>query len=177
MVINLKYVFLVHDDVINWNDFPRYWPFVRGIHRSPVNSPHKGQRRGAFMFSLISARLNGWVNNREAGDLRRIRPHYDVTVQFLTRQGGTTQMIINCYILCCSKIHIFCKMDRAHINKPTAKIKIKHYLTTCWLNTEQDFLSNYPLQSTTLVFGHLKWTHSTIKEIKLTLKHGNNRRF
>ena len=42
-----------HDDVIKWKHFPRYWPFVRGIHRSPVNSPHKGQWRGALMFSLI----------------------------------------------------------------------------------------------------------------------------
>ena len=32
-----------HDDVIKWKHFPRYWPFVRGIHRPPVNSPHKGQ--------------------------------------------------------------------------------------------------------------------------------------
>ena len=39
-----------HDDVIKWKHFPRYWPFVRGIHRSPVNSPHKGQRLGALMF-------------------------------------------------------------------------------------------------------------------------------
>ena len=30
-----------------------YWPFVRGIHRSPVNSPYKGQWHGALMFSLI----------------------------------------------------------------------------------------------------------------------------
>ena len=45
---------LLHDDVIKWKHFPRYWPFVRGIHRSPVNSPHKGQWRGALMFSLIS---------------------------------------------------------------------------------------------------------------------------
>ena len=29
------------DDVIKWKHFPRYWPFVSGIHRSPVNSPHK----------------------------------------------------------------------------------------------------------------------------------------
>ena len=69
-----------HDDVIKWKHFPRYWPFVRGIHRSPVNSPHKGQWRGALMFSLISTRLNGWVNNDEAGDLRWYRAHYDVTV-------------------------------------------------------------------------------------------------
>ena len=39
-----------HDDVIKWKHLPRYWPFVRGIHRSPVNSPHKGQWRGALMF-------------------------------------------------------------------------------------------------------------------------------
>ena len=57
-----------HDDVIKWRHFPRYWPFVRGIPRSPVNSPHKGQWRGALMFSLICARINRWANNRKAGD-------------------------------------------------------------------------------------------------------------
>ena len=46
----------------------------------PVNSPHKGQWRGALMFSLIYAWINDWVNNREAGDLRRHRCHYDVIV-------------------------------------------------------------------------------------------------
>ena len=48
----------------------------------PVNSPHKGQWRGALMFSLICARINDWVNNREAGDLRRHRGHCDVNVMF-----------------------------------------------------------------------------------------------
>ena len=43
-----------HDDVIKWKHFPRY--------------------------SLIWAWMNGWVNNREAGDLRRNRVHYDVIV-------------------------------------------------------------------------------------------------
>ena len=74
---------LVHDDVNKWKHFPRYWPFVRGIHRSPVNSPHKGKRRVALMFSLICARINGWVNDREAGDLRRHRAYYDVNVMLL----------------------------------------------------------------------------------------------
>ena len=69
-----------HDDVIKWKHFPRYWPFVRGIHRSPVNSPHKGLWRGALMFSLICAWIEGWVNNGEAGDLRRYHVHYNVTV-------------------------------------------------------------------------------------------------
>ena len=44
------------------------------------NSPHKGQRRGALTFSLIYTYLNGWVNTREAGDLRRYRLHHDVIV-------------------------------------------------------------------------------------------------
>ena len=70
----------VHDDVIRWKYFPRYWPFVREIHRSPVNFPHKGQWRGALMFTLICAQMNGWVNNGEAGDLRRYLAHYDVIV-------------------------------------------------------------------------------------------------
>ena len=72
--------FLPHDDVIKWKHFPRYWLFVRGIHRSPVNSTHKGQWRGALMFTLICSWMNGWVNNRVAGDLRRYRAHHDVTV-------------------------------------------------------------------------------------------------
>ena len=69
-----------HDDVIKWKHIPRYWPFVRRIHRSPENSPHKGQWRGALMFSLICTWINDCVNNREAGDLKRRRAHYDVTV-------------------------------------------------------------------------------------------------
>ena len=69
-----------HDDVIKWKHFLRYWPCVRGIHRSTVNSPHKGQWRGALMFSLICVWINGWINNRGAGDLSRYLAHYDVTV-------------------------------------------------------------------------------------------------
>ena len=44
---------------IKWKHFPRYWPFVRRIHRSPVNSPHKRQWRGALMFTLICVWING----------------------------------------------------------------------------------------------------------------------
>ena len=71
-----------HDDVIKWKHFPRYWPFVRGIHRSPVNSPHKGKWRRVLMLSLICDWINGWINTREAGDLRRHCAPYDVTVMF-----------------------------------------------------------------------------------------------
>ena len=57
----------VHDEVIKWKHFPRYWPFLRAIYRS------------TFMFSLICAWTNGWANNRDTGDLRRHHTHYGVT--------------------------------------------------------------------------------------------------
>ena len=55
-----------HDDVIKWQHFPRHRPFVRWIHRSPVNSPHKGQWRGALIFSLICA-LNQQLSKQSWG--------------------------------------------------------------------------------------------------------------
>ena len=60
---------LLHDDVIKWKHFPRYWPFVRGIHRSPVNSTHKGQWRGALIIIIVYLPKNytwhsyHWHNN------------------------------------------------------------------------------------------------------------------
>ena len=66
--------FFLHDDVNKWKHFPPYWPFVRGIHRSKVSDAE------LLMFSLIRVWINGWVNNREADDLRRYRAHYDVIV-------------------------------------------------------------------------------------------------
>ena len=50
--------YLASKIVIRMEIFPRYRPFVRGIHLLPVKSPHKGQWRGALMFPLICA----WTN-------------------------------------------------------------------------------------------------------------------
>ena len=87
-VINVSkgtYLLEVHDDAIKWKHFPRYWPFVRGIHRSMMNFHHKGQWRGALMVSLICARINGWVNNGEAlshcndeGDVKMLVVEFDI---------------------------------------------------------------------------------------------------
>ena len=68
--------------------------FVRGIHRGLVNSPHKGQWHGALVFSLICAWTNSWVNNHEAGDLRRYCAHYDITVMVVKYSLKITQFVI-----------------------------------------------------------------------------------
>ena len=49
----------------------------------PRYSPHKSQWRGALIFYLICAWINGSEDNREAGDLIRHRAHYDAIVLIL----------------------------------------------------------------------------------------------
>ena len=53
-----------HDDVIKWKHFLCYWPFVWGIHRWPMNSPHKAQWRGALIFDQ---RLNNRLSKQSWG--------------------------------------------------------------------------------------------------------------
>ena len=68
---------------------------MRGIHRSPVEFPHKGQWHGALIFSLIYAWTNSWADNRDADDLRRHRTHYEVTVM-PPLAGKSTKMTSIC---------------------------------------------------------------------------------
>ena len=56
----------IHDDFIKWKHFPHYWPFVREIHQSPVNSHHEGQWRGSFDV-FFAIRLNIQLSNRSWG--------------------------------------------------------------------------------------------------------------
>ena len=56
------------DNVIKWKHFTRYWPFLREIHQSLMDSPHEGQWRGALMFSLVWAWKNDWANSPDASD-------------------------------------------------------------------------------------------------------------
>ena len=94
----VKMILPQHHDVIIRKHFPRYWPFVWGIQRSPVNIPHKDQWCGALIFSLICAWINDWVNNREAGDLRRHRAHHDVIVMIKHIEDESANLIDICNV-------------------------------------------------------------------------------
>ena len=104
-----------HDDVIKWKHFPRNWPFVREIPRYPVNSPHKGQWRGALVFSLICVWINDWVNNREAGDLRRYPAHSDVIVM-----NEVHELVRNS----CSDV----KWASRHLNSSATRQFVQHFV-------------------------------------------------
>ena len=115
-----------------------YWPFVQGIRRWLVNSPHKGQWRGALMFSLICDWINAWVNNREAGDLRHYRAHYDVTVMISIQSDLFILMHQSCFIctgtiIWLSKWHL-CNPERWGVNSACI-YQLCVYLMGCFVST------------------------------------------
>ena len=67
------------DGVIKWKYFPPYWSFVRDITGHRWIPPQKASDTELWCF-FLRAWTNGWANNLGAGDLRRHRTHYDVTV-------------------------------------------------------------------------------------------------
>ena len=110
-----------NDDFIMWRHFPWYWPFVQGIHRSLLNSPHKGQWCRALMFSLFCASINGGVNNRKAGDLKCHHAHYDIVMFWSSdtiwwcRSGTTLGQEMACHLFgakpLCEPVLISCQLD------------------------------------------------------------------
>ena len=110
---------VIHDVVIKWKYFPLRWPFVRGIHRSPVNSPYKGQWRGTFdVFSSVPEPTVEWT-----GDLWRHRSHYDDIVmtpvgifRFAKRDLIDTEYsVISNILLSAWKVLLFFKIRTIYI--------------------------------------------------------------
>ena len=108
----------------------------------PVNSPHRGQWRGALMFSLIRVLINGWVNNREAGDLRRYHGHYDVIAMFL--------IDVDLRVFLIGEEEGLCSEETIYGNFVLIKIKCHWKQILCWttIRTITAILSNLELSPT-----------------------------
>ena len=57
LVIFLWWKFHKYGDGIKWKHFPRYWPFVRGIHMTSLNSPYNSQIFDVFFHLRLDKRL------------------------------------------------------------------------------------------------------------------------
>ena len=135
------------DDRIKWNNFLCYWPFVRGIHRSPVDSPHKSQWRGALMFYLMCTWTNRWANIRDASDLRCHRAQYYVTVMLPANFTNTLDGSFHAT----GPSHSKTIGDRSHEFTQTEN-KTKQNKTIPWICYERSFSEFYPCRWNQLVF-------------------------
>ena len=148
----------------NGNIFRVTGLFVWGIHRSPVNSPHIGQWRGALMFSLICAWINNCTNAGDAGDLRRHRAHYDVNVIYTMLTTGAGYILFKFYIA----IHDFRYITRwSHLFQNIRRFVVTYLqfqnvlpLKSCWLISAEKNVYRYqpPYEVLRLVcFVNIPW--------------------
>ena len=68
---------------------PHYWPFLKGIHRSPVESLHNRPLMRTLIF--LAASLSCWADSRVAGGLR----HNDACMTLLYDMG-LSQYVSTC---------------------------------------------------------------------------------
>ena len=107
------------------------------------NSPHKGQWRGALMFSLICAWTNSWVNNRDAGDLRQNCVHYDVTVMCERNFSCDFQTNLRDWRPLCSWRQVNAILNLTDDKSALVQVMAwcrqatSHYLSQCWPDPDQ----------------------------------------
>ena len=88
-----------------------------------------------LVFSLICTRINGWVNNGEASDLRRHRAHYDVTVM-----SRRFRMILSAKLYIDKKCLILLNTLRSRQNTAILQTHFQmHFLQWKCMNVASDF--------------------------------------
>ena len=103
----------LHDDIMKMKRFPRHWPSVRGIHRSPVDSPHKSSVRKDMIFSLMLALTRCWQNDRVAGDFRGHDANCDVTLMaYIFPQLYCTLQLLNRFVPWVSFVALTASLSR-----------------------------------------------------------------
>ena len=125
---------------------------ARGMHRSHVNSPYKGQWCRALVVSLICAWISGWVNTREVGGFRRHRAHYGVIVM---NNHGMDYLSLSIYMYQSRTV------DMLILSKYVSIIKMYAHICVCLL------LCIFAHRSTTWLVSDTEcgtiWPHQRIK--------------
>ena len=127
------FVFQVYHHDVKWKHFPRYRPFVCGEFTGHRWIPRKGQWRRALLLFFMGAWINGWVNDREAGNLRRQRAHYDVTV--MCASWDLCTRCVFCWGLLWKFVKLFMKLkERTVQQKKSQGCKMVKQIRIKWIN-------------------------------------------
>ena len=130
----------LHDDVIKWKHFPRYWPFVQDIHRSPVNSPQRPVTRSfdAFFDLRLNKQLSkqpwGWWFETPSGSLWR---HCNVNILIIAPRAPTARQPL--HLKCSSNIILRCLYSDAML------ITCSPYFKNCLLWSRRSKMHNISL--------------------------------
>ena len=154
----------LHDDIIKWKHFRRYWPFVRGIHRSPVNSPHKGQWRGALVFSLICA-LNKRLSKQAWGSWFEMAPHP------LWRHSNGWYILVTCTTVVLRKMTtaaMYFSLMMTFQNNEVEMLSLKIYTGTGSANNSNQQTHPQPVLSRTGALNNMNLWKALIRVWKIT---------
>ena len=132
----------LHDDVIKWKPFPRFWPLCGEFTGDWWIPLTKASNAELWCFLWSSPWKNGWVNNREAGDLRRHRAHYDaiVMISVFMNIETNTKTTLDCALTGRQFVH----MLSLHYHKWRSLLHFSHihsvwlaWFTFCWWRHNQ----------------------------------------
>ena len=111
-----------HDDVIKWNHFPRYWPFVRGIHRSQFPAQWPVTRSFGVFFDLrlnkrLSKQPRGWWFETPPWSLWRhrtdISSNWNLTHSMWTASRWKTKDLVDCKSSL-DRVMAWCRQTKSH---------------------------------------------------------------
>ena len=125
-------IWQLYDDVTKCNHFPHYWPFVRGIHRSR-EFPAQRPVTQSFEDFFICAWINDWVNNREAGDLRSHRVHYNASVKICFATSSEDCVVIILTVLVVSNPLLCHVLHLGHLRQTTLLVFLSIHVWVPWI--------------------------------------------
>ena len=146
-----------------------------GEFTGPGEFPTQRPVTRSFDVSLICARINGWVNNGEAGDLRRHRAHYDVIVMgnaYLTtgvsRPRVWNIMWFGCKWECKAGTMLHIPWNTKHFCK---LLENNHVV---WFEYTEFQISIKPFTASTRILANVCWAHFCRKCLVATPRLSNN---
>ena len=165
---------LPHVDLIKWKQFPRYWPFVRGIHRPPLPSQSPVSRSFDVFFDLhLNKQFNIQTSRRwlekPSRSLWCHRNELIIEVLEAILNSGHFLQPAVCSLLQCMQKHTH-NPRLCLFHKWSSNYKLKYGFSAIPHDVKYHYaygihkwsllLQNYGIFNTVWVFWNVLWKHS-----------------